>query len=245
MRFNFNFESDGTIIPKDYRRGFASIIKNALYRADKKLFEYFYNGRFKIKPFTFSVYFPYGSKYVNDNFEIGNHIVLKVSTNDVRFAAALYNGMQNLRYESYPFFDNKIILKSIILNPPKKIEKNEIRFKIISPLLVTNKNCHIHQDDKQYDIYLSPEDDGFDEGLRFLTYEQIKNFLNIDEQIPFDYEFEKGTLKVSPVWHYNQWNKSIKGRLILRSHPQILQLLYDTGIGARRSQGFGMLEVIE
>jgi CRISPR-associated endoribonuclease Cas6 len=31
----------------------------------------------------------------------------------------------------------------------------------------------------------------------------------------------------------------------LKSDPTILQLIYDVGLGVRRSQGFGMLEVVK
>jgi len=31
----------------------------------------------------------------------------------------------------------------------------------------------------------------------------------------------------------------------LKSHPKILKLAYDTGLGSKNSQGFGMWEVID
>jgi CRISPR-associated endoribonuclease Cas6 len=34
------------------------------------------------------------------------------------------------------------------------------------------------------------------------------------------------------------------GTFKLKSEPEILQLIYDVGLGVRRSQGFGMLEVV-
>jgi hypothetical protein len=36
-----------------------------------------------------------------------------------------------------------------------------------------------------------------------------------------------------------------KGIIEIAANPEILQLLYDVGIGVRRSQGFGMLEIIK
>ncbi len=246
MKLSFQFELKKPHLPKDYRRGFASIIKYALQRADKNLYEFYYTGIYKIKPFTFSVYFPQGSNFVDeDKFEVGNQAVLKFSTNDNRLAASLFNGMIDVRNKPYPLFDNEIILTSMFIYPPKKIENDKVKFKILSNMLVTNKNCHIDVDGNQFDLYLSPEENGFDEGLRFLVQEQIKKFLNYDFSLPFEYQFVKEKLKVVPVWHYNQWNKSIKGEVEIKSHPRVLQLLYDTGIGARRSQGFGMLEVID
>lgn len=245
MKLSFQFELSKPHLPKDYRRGFASIIKDALSRADENLYNFYYTGTYKLKPFTFSVYFPQGSDLEEDKFQVGNQAVLKFSTSDNRLAATLFNGMLYLRNNPYPLFDNEVKLISMFLHPPKKIESDKAKFKLIGNMLVTNKNCHIDVNGNQYDIYLSPDEEGFDEGLRFLIKEQVNKFLGIDYSFPFEYEFIKETIKVVPVWHYNQWNKSIKGEIEIKSHPRVLQLLYDTGIGARRSQGFGMLEVIE
>lgn len=152
--------------------------------------------------------------------------------------------MFQLFFEPYQVFKNLVRLEHVQIHPPKLIKKSEIRFQTISPMLITNKNCHIEIDGNQYDVYLTPDDEGFDEGFRFLVNEQIKEFLNIKASINFDYEIIKESCQIVPIWHYNQWNKSVKAEIIIKSNPEVLQLLYDTGIGARRSQGFGMLEVV-
>jgi len=33
--------------------------------------------------------------------------------------------------------------------------------------------------------------------------------------------------------------------ITIQTSPEVLKLIYDIGIGARRSEGFGMLEVVE
>lgn len=243
MRISFYFNSDGTHLPKDYRRGFLSIIKSALARSDPSLFKLYYEGKFKIKPFTFSVFFPGGIKFENDQFITGENFILNFSTNSKKLASHIYNGMFQLFYEPYKVFDNLVRLERVYIHPPKLIKKSEIRFQTISPMLVTNKDCHIEKDGNQYDIYLTPDDEGFDEGIRFLVNEQIKEFLGTNS-LSFHYEIIKESCQIVPIWHYNQWNKSVKTVIVIKSNPEVLQLLYDTGIGARRSQGFGMLEVI-
>lgn len=240
MRISFYFKSDGTYLPKDYRRGFLSIIKSALARSDPSLFKLYYEGRFRIKPFTFSVFFPGGVKFENDQFITGENFILNFSTNSKVLAAHIYNGMFQLFFEPYKVFNNLVRLERVYIHPPKTIKKSEIIFQTLSPMLVTNKNCHIEKNGNQYDIYLTPDD----EGIRFLVNEQLKEFLNMNSTIDFHYEIIKESCQVIPIWHYNQWNKSIKTEIIIKSYPEVLQLLYDTGIGARRSQGFGMLEVV-
>jgi CRISPR-associated endoribonuclease Cas6 len=46
------------------------------------------------------------------------------------------------------------------------------------------------------------------------------------------------------ITHFNQYMTTNKGIIEIAANPEILQLLYDVGIGVRRSQGFGMLEII-
>ena len=35
------------------------------------------------------------------------------------------------------------------------------------------------------------------------------------------------------------------GRFVLEAPPRVLELLYDTGLGSKNSQGFGMFEIKE
>jgi CRISPR-associated endoribonuclease Cas6 len=50
-------------------------------------------------------------------------------------------------------------------------------------------------------------------------------------------------MKKLPLTHYNQTMTSWLGRFTLTAPKEVLQLVYDIGIGVRRSQGFGMLEI--
>ena len=124
--------------------------------------------------------------------------------NKIRNIIQLYNGMLSLFHNFYPLFYNRVYLQSFKFHPLKKIQKNKAVYKTLDVMLVTHKNCHINVDGNQYDIYLSPEEDGFDEGLRFLVKEATKKFLDWDEDFFFDYEIIESSLRKMPVWHYNQ-----------------------------------------
>lgn len=243
MRISFLFILKENSLPKDYRKGFASLIKHAISKADPQLYDIYYSGISKIKPFTFSVYFPQIPKLENDKFIVGEKAILNVSTNNYRFASQLYNGMLSILNSTYPLFENSVTLKMFNIHPLKRINKDEVLFKTIDAMLITNKNCHIDVNGNQYDLYLAPDEIGFDEGLRFLVKETVKKFMNYEGDFFFEYELIQDSIRAIPIWHYNQWNKGIKGKIRIKSHPEILQLIYDVGIGARRSQGFGMLEV--
>jgi len=45
------------------------------------------------------------------------------------------------------------------------------------------------------------------------------------------------------LYHYKKM-PATKGIFKIKSKPEILQMIYDIGLGVHRSQGFGMMEVV-
>jgi len=70
--------------------------------------------------------------------------------------------------------------------------------------------------------------------LSFLNYELKKEEFKI---ISMKFESKKVSLYGNEIAN--------KGIITIKSPVKILQMLYDAGIGAKRSQGFGMLEVVK
>lgn len=251
MRVTFDFKMSGETIPKDYRRGIASIIKSALEQSNSDLYKFYYSGKFISKPLTFGIYFPYGVKPYGEYFKTGNKFRLKISSSSYDLISYIYNGLISKRKSSFKLFENEVELISCDLLKPLKILEKETLFKSISPLLVINKGSQIVKNFETnnvrekpiaYPKYLIPGEEGFDEGLNFSVKECALKFLGISEEFEFNYdivEFNK-----MPVWHYNQWMSAFNCVIKIRSRPEILQMIYDIGIGVRRSQGFGMLEVL-
>ena len=52
-------------------------------------------------------------------------------------------------------------------------------------------------------------------------------------------------MKEITVIHYNHPVKTNSGLIRFQGHPYILNYLYKAGIGSRRSQGFGLVEVVK
>src|SRR5690606_33659573 len=225
-------------IPKDYRRGFASLIKNAIENCNPGLYKHYYSGEFKMKPFTFGIYFPEGTKKNGDDFYVGKQFKLNFSTSSIELATHIYNGSLHLKKDGYKLFDNIVKPTRSFLHRNYEITKNEILFKTLSPILVITKGSNI----KEYPKYLLPGEEGFHEGLEFAIRECAKEFLRIETD--FEFKVEIKAYKKVPVWHYNQWMSSFNGIIEIKSIPEVLQMIYDIGLGVRRSQGFGMLEVV-
>lgn len=240
MRLSVDYEMSGEVLPKDYRSGFMSLIKAAIQQAHPLLFEEYYTKR-KLKPFTFSVYFPGMKGSENGGFRVGSKIRLNFSTSSLELATHLYNGFLNERLKTFPMFQNMITRKGITLRRSEEIRASEVTFKTASPVLVNNLG--------KADWYLLPGQEGFLEGLQFAVSENAKAFLNRTGNIPFEFEiFErdgKSSVKRRVISHYEQSMSAMVGAFKIKSDPEILQLIYDVGLGVRRSQGFGMLEVVK
>ncbi|HOK38404.1 MAG TPA: CRISPR-associated endoribonuclease Cas6 [Bacteroidales bacterium] len=144
----------------------------------------------------------------------------------------LYNGIYKLK--DYTYKTNQTFkFLSADLKLLKTIKYKTKIFKTLSPILVNKKGDNLK--------FLCPKDAVFQEALNFSVKEVCSHFLNIVNP-EFDIKFIKHQKMV--ITHFNQYMTTNKGIIEIAANPEILQLLYDVGIGVRRSQGFGMLEII-
>jgi CRISPR-associated endoribonuclease Cas6 len=243
MRLAVEYEMKSEYLPKDYRRGFLSLIKKSIESANQTLFDQYYSSR-RLKPFTFSLYFPGLEGNDGDKFKVGNSVRVNFSTSSLELATCLYNGFLKTKtfglFQNTPGFENMLSMKRILLIRSEQIRADEAIFKTESPVLVNNKG--------KSNWYLVPGEEGFMEGLRFAVTETAKEFLDWKGEVPLEFEvFQRDgevSVKRKIVSHYEQSMSAFVGAFKIRSEPKILQLIYDVGLGVRRSQGFGMLEVV-
>lgn len=232
MRLTVSYSLANKYLPLDYRRGFASLLKESLKKANNDLFTRYYAKSHVLKPFTFSVYFPELRGEEEGRFNIGTRVVLNFSTMSYELGACVYNGL--LAHRSFPLFENTVQLIYINLRPSTVIRQESAIFKTMAPVLVNTKG--------NADWYLLPGDDGFDEGLNFAVNELARAFLgNADARI----EFRPIRIQRKVVRHYNMDMQGFSGIFELRGSPGVLNLIYRVGLGVRRSQGFGMLELVK
>lgn len=230
MRLGIEIELSDVRIPKDYRRGFTSLIKAAMSTEAEAYVERLYSGRAD-KPFTFSVYFPDLKGSQNGKLNVGNKAIMNFSTSDHELLIYLYNGFRKLKEHQWKEY--KLTLQNTRAFFNKEIKSDKVVFKTLSPFLVNQKKDNL--------MYLSVEDDGFDEAFRHSVKGICRTFLGIQEP-NFDYKILKHKKMV--VSHYNQYMTCNKGIIEMKAKPEVLDLLYKMGIGVRRSQGFGMLDLL-
>jgi len=261
-------------IPVNYRQHISALLKEALQstKEGKRLFNRYYamqSSLEKVKPFTFSCYLPVKVAEVENNhrgekcFQLGkNFIKLFVSTSDYEFLFLLYNGLHSwkekrsrFKLANYPvevsnFF---LISKRIFIN-------QRAVFKTLTPILVRSLS------DSQK--YLLPEDclknikkaseikycqrvdwdtykGALEASMRFL----LKRYLKQDNCF-LEIKIDQNRAKEVAVLHGSNRGDflitfcGLDCILEVECPPEAQELFYDIGIGARRSEGFGMLEVL-
>lgn len=225
---------------KDYRSIFMALIKSVFMKYDPVLYASLYGTdeqpRKVNKPFTFSVRFPQHQKFEGNRMLCGSLVSLIFSSDEEMLVTAFYNGLKAKREiiigKNHPI---TFKLNQVQLLPFKRINSNKVLFRTISPVLVNNKGSNLD--------YLSPVKPEFAEAFKFIVSEQARQFhIPCTEDLV---EFEFNTMKKLPLSHYNQTMTSWLGEFVLEAPANVLQLVYDTGIGVRRSQGFGLLEIVK
>lgn len=234
MRLKLEFEIKEEVIPRNYGRAFLSLIKKLIEVTDPLLF-YDYYEQHKLKPFTFGIYFPNLKGNDGDKINAGNKAVLNFSTSSFQLATNIYNGFLTIGEHFWKNNGSSIIFKPsrASLNRHKIITKKEHLFKTLSPFLINNLG--------NSNEFLLPGENGFMEGLEFSLNECAKEFLGAKEKVEF--EFEPLDMKRKVIYHYKKMPTNI-GVFKMKAKPEILQMVYDIGIGVHRSQGFGLLEVV-
>lgn len=239
MRIKADYELNTNWLIKDYRKIFVSLIKNIFSTFDPLLINQLYGtqqSKKKVnKPFTFAVYFPDFKKIDADKVICGNKANLIFSSNDELLLTAFYNGLKSRSKRVIGINDPiEFNLKYISLLPNHSLKGNKILFKTLSPILINKENT---------DLYIDPTNTEFDLYFKRSIINQAVIFNVPCKGDEIAYEIK--SMKKLPLSHYHQTMTSWLGEFILEAPVGVLQLVYDTGIGVRRSQGFGMLEVIK
>ncbi|HON17204.1 MAG TPA: CRISPR-associated endoribonuclease Cas6 [Spirochaetota bacterium] len=236
-------------VPVSYRQNIASLIKDSIKKTDPLLKERYWgdeNNKNNVeKPFTFALAI-FDSVPVKENGvsfleSKSGRMELFLSSNNPDFIITCYNGLCKSNYQPFTF---KTTFSNFNLCKEREFNKDECIFKTMSPLVVRNMNVRDNKHKKGAE-YLTMGDESFTENL----FASVKNlcseflprraYLAKDDFVftPLDY----ATVK---VYHYNHVIAATTGTFKIQANSEILKLIYDVGLGARRSQGFGMLEVV-
>ena len=256
MRFSadiFFIDRPQSNIPTNYRRNVVSLLKEAIKANNPELHNQLWGDpkANSSKPFTFSVYLPDVQSFKGENnnyLQISNDISdfkagLFISSSDPIVLINFYNSLLNI--PDYKLFGSGIELKHFRLLQEVSFNERVASFKTMSPMIVRNMTER-NDKNKKDSRYLTFGDADFEENLYHSIKRICKDFINDS------YDFTRDEFKFSPVncrivkiHHYKEIIQATSGTFRIEAPAEVLKLIYDAGIGARRSQGFGMVNVVK
>ncbi len=244
MRFTLEMELSTSEVPIEYRGPILSYIKHSITECNMgKHYDEIFEG-VKPKDYCFTVQFP-KAQFTREYIQLEDkRLFITFSTNDSnKVGLVLYSAFIAQKNKNYPLTTiNSMKLIKIINLPQKEIYNDRVIFKTVvgSPLCVREHNRETNKD--KYYIY---SDEKFNEQLDTVVSNQLKvagfNELKINNFSikPLETECKKVVIK-----HYRRYIDATVGLFIVEGDKELLQYIYDTGMGSRASFGFGMLDIV-
>lgn len=240
MRIFFHFKSSSLSIDNaNIRKKFLSFIKKAFESSSSDIFCSIFKEK-KFKPYVFSPFF--GRKFKEG--VVGPEISFIFCTGSYDILSHFWNGLLELKRkkEDYIKIGESIYnLEYINLIKGKTIKCNKVIFKTIGVCILTDPEKEAKNFNEWFLVPSIKNLEYFNEILLKRTLKRME-FLKKgvkDKKL----EFIPGKIKECIIPHYGGYLKGFKGNFQLKGSPEVLQFLYDYGLGVRTGQGFGLLEV--
>lgn len=222
------------LIPSDYSSVFVSLIKKCLSESCVELFEEFYvKKNNEQKDFSFAVKFK-EPVFKSDVIEVdGKELEMQLHILDPKNAIDFYNAFMKQKGKIFPMpLGNQLTIIDVNIRNHRLVKSRKILIKMNSPLLV-----RIHENGKDY--YLAYNDDCFNKYLNMSVNLSTHN-QDSTEKITIKPLNAKKTV-------VRTFGSKITGNIgvyELEADIELLNKLVQTGIGSRKSQGFGCFDVI-
>lgn len=241
MRIKMQFELIKNQVPLDYRSSIMSFIKHTLSSVkDGKYFEMFYKDTMA-KDFTWCVMFHHPS-FLKDIITLSDSqitMLFSVRNADTK-GLILVNAFLNQKGKTFALpLQNSMTLKSVQLLPEKSITGKSAIFKT-----APGSSMCVRQHDKEsnQDTYYTPADDDFDSFfLQTLKYQLIR--AGFSQQKAENVRACFVHYKKLVVKHYHTYMDTVIGSFAMEADADVLQYFLDSGIGSRRSEGFGFINL--
>ncbi len=240
MQLHITFKGENTVLPIAYRYFIQSMIYRAL-ETDKKFSQFLHDGGFtnddkSFKLFTFS---PLKGNYsVRDKKIIfSDYISFEIRSFEPAIIQLLIHAFAH---------GNKVNIGRNTLTVEKCILKNktiympQVKIKMIAPA-----TAYVTRDFTNR-IYFSPDDDEFNQLIinnakrKWLSAGKNEHDFKLDiekaEEIPLKKEVTDFKKHYIIAWYAG---------FVLKGNPEVINFLYNTGLGSKNSQGFGMYELIK
>lgn len=245
MRIEVIFDAEDKKFPMGYRMMITSVIKKSLELADEEYFRdlYYYEEKKnkRIKPFVSSVFLR-RYEIQNDEFILNDSGSIIISTPDYNFGITLYNGF--LKLKSHQYRDYKITINRVILKKENVVNEEKILCRTLSPVVITDKNKKP----------VSIEDiDKFNEELNYIADLSLETYrgYKLKRNIAFTPVRMKKIVAKEKITDFKNisskdyiYIEAYSGQFYLEGDIEDLRLLMQLGIGFRRSECFGLIDLV-
>lgn len=227
------------VLPINYHHIMQSVIFHSLKlntEYSKFLHDVGYtNERRNYKLFTFG---PINGKYTikGKNIVFHDEISYEIRSVDSNMISSLY---QSISANGIVYLDRQYKNVNAELCDVQ-VESEELRIRMISPICIYST-----EEESKRTIYYHPGDDKFISGVNANFKRKYYAYTGIEADSDIEIMLERLCQKDKYVTNYkgvyiNAW----KGIYTLRGKRKYLDFLYQTGLGSKNSQGFGMFKII-
>lgn len=237
MRLVLDMSVSKNTLPLEYRRSIISFIKKALMEYEGGRFYSQFYGECVTKNFSFGAQL--GEViFKNDCIMLGSEdIKLTFTINNDKEGIVIFNSLMGMRKKKFSLGDdNFLVLEKVRLKKEIEVKTSSVLFKLISPLCLREHNRHNNKD-----YYYSIKSEKFIEKFKAIVRTQIPNELKVHvdnmQVVPID-------CKKTVVKHYGQKIEVTIGAIAISADTLLLNHLYKSGIGSRKSAGFGLLDIV-
>lgn len=243
MRFEIELKTNKISIA--YQMQIVSMIKEALKNIDEEYYKELYlfdetRKNKKIKDFAFSVYFK-DFELKDDIIKVNDKIILTITSNNDLFMIKLYNALVSKKHYVYKEFT--LDVDKIIMKEEKQINQDSAIFTTLSPLCLISKDKN----------FLEVDDDEFEDSLNYICNLIVNNSCNrnLKKRLKFTNLDMKRVIVKEEIKNFSEitnrkylCTKGMKGVFKLEGDKEDLNILYKCGLGFRRSQGFGVVNLV-
>lgn len=240
MRFAATFKLEKEQIPQNYRPIFLSFLKNALTHYQNGALYDTYYGSPKEKPFTFSISFS-PCRFADEEIILPDKLLrFHFSTSDALTGIHFYNALLLQKGISFALpLENAMTLTSFYMEADEVISHHKLEVNFTAPLCV-----RLHNRESNKDTYLTYQDENFHgELLGILTY-QLQAIPELARKLS-TFSITPVQSKTVMVKHYEHSIPCSLGRFSLEGDIHLLTHLYLSGLGSRKSSGFGYFNILK
>lgn len=235
MKILLQFQLKNNKLPIDYRRVFLSFFKKALSEiADGKYYEKYY-----FKPerrnFSFAVNLP-NPKFSKSEITLGkNEFRITFSTSDKMTGFVFMSAFIKQKGNNFSApLGNVFILTNISQIGDKTTSSNTALIKMLSPLCIRE-----HSRDENKNSYYSVASESFEKKANKIIQEQLIESGFDDERVK-GFSIQPINSKKTVVFHYGNYIECSLGEFVINGDKAIINYLLQSGIGSRKSAGFGL-----